>query len=238
MLQTTLPTHSKSLYRIAAVMAILIALAGLVDALTSMGIEGRDNSTVAVTEWFALFQTDPFEAFSLLGVINLVTLSLGIPVYLALHLAFQRNQPVLAVLAPVLFCIGTVVYLSSNTVLPLFAVSRQYAAADPAQKPVLEAAGRALLAQGADLTAGTFIGLFFTQLAGVLVAAAMLRSRDFSPWAGRVGLAGFSLMIVFFVLTAFFPHHYDTAMLVAAPGGLLLMAYQILLARRFVQLGK
>jgi hypothetical protein len=234
----TRDTQSKPLYRVAGTLALLIVLAGLIDALTSMGIEARDNSSIHVIEWFTLYQTNPFAAFSRLGIINMITLSLGIPIYLAFNQAYQQGKPALAAFASILFCIGTAVYLSSNTVFPLFAVSQQYAAATEAQKPLLEAAGQALLVQGADLTSGTFLGLFLTQIAGILITSGMLKGDKFGKWTGWAGLIGFSLMLLFFFLTAFVPQGYDTAVLISAPGGLILMTYQIMLARRFFQLGK
>jgi len=230
--------RSKALYKAAGTMALLIVLVGLFDALTSMGIEARDNRTVNITEWFTLFQTDRFTAFSRLGVINIITLSLGIPIYLAFNQAYRRDHQTLTMLTSILFFIGTTVYLSSNTVFALFAVSQQYTTASAMQKPLLEAAGRALLAQGADLTPGTFLGLFSTQLAGILITSLMLRGKMFSKWTGRAGLAGFSLMTIFFILTAFVPDHYNTSMAIAMPGGLILIVYQIMLARRFFQLGR
>ncbi len=231
-------TQSKALYKVAGTMALLIALSGMVDAISSTGIEARDNGAVSIIEWFTLFQTNRFAAFSSLGVINIITLSLGIPIYLAFTQVYRQHRPALAAFASVLFFIGTAVYLSSNTVFSLFAISRQYAAAPESKKPLLEAAGRALLAQGADLTTGTFVGLFLTQIAGLLITSGMLRGEVFGKWTGRAGLAGFSLMSVFFILTAFVPERYDTAMLIAIPGALTLTVYQILLARRFYQLGK
>ena len=228
----------KVLYTAAGVVALLIVFAGLTDAITSMGVEARDNSSVNIVEWFALFQTHPFAAFSRLGIINITTLSLSIPIYLAFPQAFGKHRPILAALASILFFIGTAVYLSSNTVFPLFALSQQYAAAAEAQKPLLEAAGRAVLAQGADLTAGTFVGLFLTQIAGLLITAGMLRGEVFGKWTGIVGLVGFGLMSGFFILTAFVPAQYGSAMLIAAPGALFMIVYQILLARRFFQLGR
>ncbi len=237
--QKSKPNYSvKALYRVAAAMAVLIILAGLTDALTSMGAEARDNSTVSIIEWFTLFQTDRFAAFSRLGVINITTLSLCIPIYLAFTQAFRQHRPALAMLASILFFIGTAVYLSSNTVFSLFALSQQYATASEAHKPLLEAAGRALLAQGADLTSGTFVGLFLTQIAGLLITSGMLRGEVFGKWTGWLGLVGYSLMSTFFILTAFVPSQYNTAMLIAAPGALFMIAYQILLARRFFQLSK
>jgi hypothetical protein len=232
-------TQWKAFYRTAGTMAVLIVLAGLVDAITSsMGSEARDNSTVSVVEWFTLFQTDRFYAFSSLGLINVITLSLGIPIYLALYHAHRREQPAFAALAAVLFFIGTAVYISSNTVFSLFALSNQYAGTAEAHKPLLEAAGRALLAQGADLTPGTFLGFFFTQTAGILITSVMLRGGVFGRWTALAGLVGYCLMSAFFTLAAFVPENYDTAMVFAMVGGSVLMAYQILLARRFFQFGK
>lgn len=228
----------KALYRVAGVMAVLIVLAGLADGFTSMGIEARDNSTISVLEWFALFQTERFAAFSRLGVINITTLSLSIPVYLAFARAFWQSRPAPAMLAVALFFSGMAVYLASNTVFALFALSQQYATAADAQKPLLEAAGRAVLAQGADLTPGTFSGLFLTQIAGLLVAGLMLGDSVFGRWTGRLGLAGFGLMSLFFILTAFVPSQYGAAMGIAAAGALFMIPYQLLLARRFFQLGR
>ncbi len=235
---TALDGRLRSFYRLAGILALLIVLVGLIDALTSMGIEARDNRSVDGMAWFVLFQTRPFAAFSSLGLFNIITLSLGIPVYLAFSQLFSREHLALSALAAILFFIGAIVYFSSNTVFPLFALSRQYAASPEAQKPLLEAAARALLAQGADLTPGTFWGLLFAQIAGLLVGSLMLRVKAFGRWIGITGLAGYSLMVIFFVLAAFFPERYDTAMMIAVPAGLVLLAYQVMLARGFFQLSK
>ena len=232
-------THWKTFYKTAAIMALLIVIAGLVDTITSMlGGEARENSAISVVEWFMLFQNDRFYAFSYLGIINVITLSLGIPLYLALYHAHQQEQPAFAALAAMLFFIGTAIYISSNTVFSLFALSKQYAAAAESQKPLLEAAGRALLAQGADLTPGTFMGFFFTQIAGLLISGIMLRGRVFGKWIGGVGLVGYGLTSIFFVLSAFAPQSFNMAMSFAMPGGLLLVAYQIMLARKLFQLAQ
>jgi hypothetical protein len=235
-------TQSRVIYKIAGAMAIFIVLAGLTDAVTSMGTSLQDNRMIPIVEWFTLFQTSRFEAFSRLGVINIITLSCCIPVYLAFDQTFREERAAkaqgIAAFAMILFFTGVTIYLSSNSVFALFAVSQKYAAATPAQKPLLTAAGQALLAQGTDLTPGTFAGLFFTQIAGLLITSAMLRGSVFGQWTGRIGLVGFGLMSAFFILTAFFPTYYGTAMIVSAPGALLMLTYQILLARKFLPLGK
>ena len=231
-------TNWKAFYKMAGTMALLIALAGLIDAITSMGIEARANSTVNIVEWFTIFQTNRFHALSNLGVINIVTLSLGIPIYLALCHTHSQERPAFSALAAVLFFIGAAIYFSSNTVFSLFALSKQYALAAESQKPMLEAAGRSLLAQGADLTPGTFMGFFFTQTAGLLITSLMLCGRVFSKWVAMTGLSGYILTSIFFILAAFAPENYAMAMVFAMIGGLLLLAYQIMLGRRFFQLGR
>ena len=229
----------KTLYKTAALMALLIVLAGLIDTITSMlAGAARENSTVSVVEWFSLFQNSRFSAFSNLGLINITTLTLSIPIYVALFHAHWRTQPAFAALAAVFFFMGVAIYISSNAVFSMFALSQQYAVAAEAQKPALEAAGRALLAQGADLTPGTFMGLFFTQVAGFLITSVLLKGRVFGKWIGWFGLAGYILTSIFFVLAAFVPGEFDTAIVVAMPGGLLLLAYQIMLAQGFLQLAR
>lgn len=227
----------RSSYRVAGVLALLIVLSGLMDAATSMGAEAQANNSIQISEWFTLFQTNRFEAFSRLGVINMLTLSLSIPIYLAFNQAFRKERPLLTAFASVLFFVGTAVYLSSNTVFALFSVSQQFSAASASQKLFLEAAGQSLLQQGADLTSGTVLGLLMTQTAGLFITGAMTHGKVFGKWIGWAGLIGYGVMTVFFILTAFFPNLYNMAMMVAAPGALIMMIYQIMLARKFFQLG-
>ena len=228
-----------SFYKIAAIASLLIVLVGLVDIVTSMlGGEAQANNLVRVEDWFALFQTNRLTALGNLGLFNILTLSLGIPLYLALFNLHKQNHPAFAALAAILFVMGTAIYISSNTIFSMQALSNQYATASEAQKPVLEAAGRALLAQGADLTPGTLMGFLFTQSAGLLMALVLMRSEVFGKVIPWLGVIGFSLMLVFFSIAAFVPGQFNTAMMISAPGGLLLMAYQILLARRLFQLSR
>ncbi len=232
-------TRFQGLYLLAAVAALLIVLVALVDSTTSMlAGEAQVNTAVSVKDWFALFQTDRLAALGNLGLFNILTLSLGIPVYLALFAAHRQTNPSLAGLAALLFWIGTAIYLSSNTVFSMLALSGQYATADAAQKPLIEAAGRALLAQGADLTPGTFLGFLFTQTAGLGMALVLLEGGFFGKVAPWLGVIGFGLMLVFFSMAAFTPDQFDTALMISAPGGLLLMAYQVILAIRLFKLAK
>lgn len=229
----------KTFNRLAATMALLIVLVGLIDTVTSMlGGAAHENTTVSVLDWFQLFETNRLNALGNLGLFNILTLSFGIPLYLALFRLHREINPAFAGLAAVLFVMGTTIYISSNTVFSMLALSNQYVLAGESQKPLLEAAGRALLAQGADLTLGTFMGFLFSQTAGLIMAIVVLRGGIFSKVTGWLGAAGFAVMLVFFSMAAFFPAQFNTAIMISAPGGLLLLAYNILLARRLFQLAR
>jgi hypothetical protein len=229
--------HWKLFYRCAATLALLIVLVGLVDTVTSMlGGAAHENSTVSIVDWFTLFETNRLGALGNLGLFNILTLSFGIPLYLALFQLHRETNPSFAGLAAILFVLGTGIYISSNTVFSMLALSDQYALANESQKPLIEAAGRALLAQGADLTPGTFMGFLFSQTAGLMMAFVLLRGGIFSKVTAWLGVAGFAVMLVFFSMTAFSPAQFNTAIMISAPGGLLLLAYNILLARRLFQL--
>jgi hypothetical protein len=229
----------RNYYIFAAIAALLIVVVGLVDSVTSMSAgEAQANNAIGVQDWFALFQSNRLSALGNLGLFNILTLSLGVPVYLALYNIHRQSLPSLAALAAVLFVMGTAIYLSSNTVFSMLALSEQYAVASGEQKLLLEGAGRALLAQGADLTPGTYMGFFFTQIAGMLMAIVLMRGGVFGKIAGWLGTVGFGVMLIFFTIAAFAPSHFNTAILISAPGGLLLIAYQILLARKLFQLAR
>lgn len=228
-----------AVYKLAAIAALLIVVVGLLDSVTSMlGGETRPNGVIDIGEWFSLFQTHRFGALGNLGLFNILTLSLGIPLYLALFIAHRQVQPSIAALAFLMFVLGAGIYISSNSVFSMLALSDQYRLATEAQKPLLEAAGRAVLAQGADLTPATYMGFFFTQTAAIMMAVVLLRGGIFSRVNAWLGVLGFAIMLVFFTVAAFLPAQFTAAMMISAPGGLLLIAYHILLARRLLQLAR
>lgn len=232
-------TRWSSFYKVAAVTSLLIVIVGLVDITVSMmGGEAKANNAIPVEEWFMLFQTDRLTALGNLGLFNILTLSLGIPLYIALFNLNKANYSALATLAVTLFVMGTSIYISSNTVFSMQSLSNQYATASVGQKPILEAVGKVLLAQGADLSSGTFMGFLFTQLGGLLMAVTLMKSKVFGkrmPWFGMIG---FGLMLVFFYIAAFIPGEFATAMIISAPGGIMLMVYQILMAQKFYQISR
>lgn len=162
MISTNDQTRQLTLYRIAALSAALMIVLVMIDMGMSMIAPGSDNApgSLTVLDWFALFETDTFRASRDLGIFNILNSVLGIPVFFALYLLHRHDQAALAGLSLVLFLFGGAIYIANNTVLPLLALSRQYAAATTdVQRMSLTAAGEAMLARGADFTLGTWWGL-------------------------------------------------------------------------------
>ncbi|MEA4907290.1 MAG: hypothetical protein VB089_06715, partial [Anaerolineaceae bacterium] len=88
-----------------------------------------------------------------------------------------------------------------------------------------------MLSVGQSHTAGTFLAFFLTEIAGVIISGAMLRGRVFPAAAGYVGMLGFGCLMVFETLAAFVSGLSTAVMLLAMVGGLLSLAWYILIAR-------
>jgi hypothetical protein len=134
--------------------------------------------------------------------------------------------------------IGVATFLATNRALPMLELSRHYAAATTdAQRSMLAAAGQAMLSVGQSHTPGTFIGFLLSEVAGIAISLVMLRSGTFGNATACAGILGFALLLGFEICSSFVPASFDVAMIVAMVGGLLSMAWYILIAKRLFQLG-
>ena len=230
-----------NIYRAGAAAALLIVLAGLTDIFI-MFLPGTGTTPGArtVVDWFTLLQSQQFVTLRDMGLLNMVTIACSVVVYFALFGMHRRVNPQAAALALILACLGAAIYIANNTALPMLALSRQYAAAaSEAQKALWAAAGQALLARE-DLTAGAFPGFFFGEIAGLLMAVIILRSRTFRGWEAWIYLLGTACLLFFNICAAFIPSLYDRVMLIFGAGGGLLnlvwygLVFRRLVARRFI----
>lgn len=221
------------IYRAGAAAALLVVLAGLLDiSIMFLPNTGFTPGERTVVDWFAAYHSQPLLALRDMGILNILTTSSTVLVFFALLGAHRRANPVLAALALLVLCIGTTVYIANNMALPMLSLSRQYAAAtSEPQKALLVSAGQVLMAQE-DIGAGSFIGFFIPEIAGVLMALVMLRGRVFSRWAAWAGLLGKSFLIAFNVTAAFIPGYYDLALIFSMLGGPLCLVWFILIALR------
>jgi len=100
----------------------------------------------SVLDWFALFERNRLIGLLDMDLLGVVAYLLLIPTLLALYFALRRVSAAFAAIATVLFFMGTAMYLATNTLFAMLALSHQYAAAtSDAQRSVTLAAGQALL---------------------------------------------------------------------------------------------
>ena len=225
------------IYKLGGIAALGTVLVGLLESLIQFLPKGN-VSPETVSDWFMLFQKNPFMGLRNLGLLNIFMDALAILVYLALYAAHRRNpnQP-LAMLATILSFLGIGVFLATNRALPMLALSNQYAVAvTDAQRAMLEAAGQTMLSVGDSHTPGTFFGLFLVEVAGILISVVMLRGGIFGKVAAYAGILGFGILLVVEFLTSFVSGLQDVTIFLFMFGGLFSMVWDILIARRLFQL--
>lgn len=227
----------KSLYRVGGIAALMAVLAGLLDVfIMFLPDTGTTPGARTVADWFNLFQNQWFLAFRDMGLLNMVTTLCSVLIFFALFGVHRRTDPPYAALALTLVCMGATIYIANNISFSMLALSRQYAAASSeAQKSTLLAVGQVLLARE-DVGAGSFMGFFIPEVAGVLMAVVMLRSKIFHRWVAWMGILGEVFLAIFNICAAFTPGLYDFAMNFARIGGPLSLLWFILIALKLFRL--
>jgi hypothetical protein len=228
-----------TIYKIGALAAIGAVLVGVTEIAITF-LPGGNAPHETVLDWFTLFQENPFMGLRNLGLLNIFLDALGILTYFALYAAHRENpyQPY-AALAAIISFLGIGVFLATNRAFPMLALSQQYTAAtSDAQRAMLEAATQSMLSVGQSHTPGTFLAFFLVELAGVLISIVMLRSKIFSQAAAYAGILGFGMLLIFEFFSSFVTGLSVVAMTLAMFGGILSMAWYIMIAHRFFQLGQ
>lgn len=227
----------RGLYLVGAAVAV-VTLAGLLFDIGLSMVPGWGPSTTPTEAqaWFAQFSAAPLLGLRNLDLINITLSAVALPMYVALYGAHRRAEPALALTALVIVAAGAVVFLASNAALPMLGLSRRYAEAAVADRPALEAAAAALLVRGAHGSSGAFPGFFLSEVGTLLMALAMLRGEVFGRWAGWLGVSGASALAVYSVVMTFVRGADSMALALAAPGGLLMVAWHVLVARGLLRL--
>ena len=229
----------RRLYVLGAI-AALVALAGTLADIVLTMIPGWEASTVPATieQWFTQFQVNPLLGLRNLDLLNVIVSAVGLPLYVALYGAHRNASPGYAFLALILATLGAGVFIANNAALPMLELSRQDSASSTeAQKWVLHGAGEALLAKGAHGSMGAFMGFFLSSLGTLLMTVAMLRGRLFGRAASYTGMIGISLLLVYIIGSTFTREPSGILMAIAMPGGLLMIAWNVMVAKRLLQMG-
>jgi len=228
----------KSIY-IAGGIAAILSLAAVVLDIFIGSATGGNLSELPQTaiERFAQFQQNAWLGLYNLDLLNMVNQLISIPVYFALYAALRKANKPYALLALIIFLLGTAIFVSNNTALPMLELSRKYALADETQKSLLAAAGEAMLVRGEHGSLGAFFSFLLPTLSALVFSFVMLQGNVFSKANAYVGILGNALMLVYVVLVTFAPTIKNMAMAFAMPGGLLLLAWMVMLTIRLFRLG-
>lgn len=227
------------LYLVGAAAALVTVLTGIAEiAITFFPGGGMSSSPATAVDWFTLFQRSRFLGLRNLGLLNIVFTCMELPLFYALCAAHRRSSRAFAGLSMILAFIGVAVFLATNRAFSMMALSDRYAAAAvEARRSALAAAGEAMLAVGQGHTPGTFLAFLLAAVAGVAISIVMLRGKVFSKASAIVGIAGFSLMVIFEVTASFAPG-FGASFLFAMGGGLLSLTWDLLVALGLIRLAR
>ncbi len=232
-------THWITILRLGGIAALLAVLFGVLEMAITF-LPGGYTSQETVVEWFSLFQANWFMGLRTLGLMNILVNSMAILTFFAFYAAHRRSayKPY-ALLAMLIAYLGLGVFYATNRAFVMLDLSNQYAlASTDAQRAALEAAGLSILSVGQSHSAGTFLGFFLMEVAGLTISLVMLRSGIFSKTAAVSGLLGFGLLLVFEVISSFFIGLNTITVLLAGLGGILSVIWYFLIARTFFQLAR
>ena len=229
----------QGIYIFGGVAAIGAVIVGIVESAIQF-LPAAAVPTETVLDIFALFQVNPFMGLRNLGLLNIFLNLLAILTYLALYAAHKKtDQRAFATLALIISYLGIGVFFATNRTFPMLALSQEYAVAtSDAQRMVLEAAGQSMISVGASHSPGTFLGFALSELAGILISMVMLRSKISGKLTAFAGMFGFGILLVVEFITSFRSGLSDTMLLLYMVGGLLSMAWYILIARTLFKLGR
>ena len=212
-----------------------IALDVIVGSTTGGNLSALPQTAV---DRFGQFQASPLLGLYNLDLLNIVNQIFLIPAYVALYAAHRKTSHAFSLLALIIFLVGTTVFITTNTALPMLELSNKYASATTdSQKTLLAAAGEAMLVRGSHGSLGVFIGFLLPNIAGLIMSSAMLSGRIFSKITSLMGIVGSILILSYIVLVTFAPNVKDMATAVSMPGGLLLMAWMVMFTIKFFKLG-
>jgi len=229
----------RSFYLVAAYCAVVVIAGSILDIIIGTALGGDLTSLPqSAIGRFIQFNENQWIGLYSLDLLNVVTTLILIPVFLSLFLAHRNvNYPV-ALLSLIIFCIGTAVFVCNNSALVMLELSKKYAGAAEPERILIAAAGETMLVKGAHGSPAVFIGFLLPILADIIIAFVMIGGRIFSRTAGYLGIVGNISLLSYLILVTFSPEMKSAAMVIAAPGGIMVIIWMILFTKKLFQLGK
>jgi hypothetical protein len=175
-------TRWRGVLATAAAGAILTAIC--VPLQVALFVAAPPPPSHSVAAWFDLFNESPFIGLLSLDLLMLVEQVLAVPIILALFLLVHRAAPSATLLGAAAWLLGAILFLGSNTAFEMLALARGYAGAGPADQAAYLAAGHGMLASYWDMGTSFVFGYVLSAVGGILLGAALVRTRALGRAAG------------------------------------------------------
>lgn len=179
--------------------------------------------------WFELFQQNALLGLLSFELLFIVYGVLSVPLTIALYIALRRNDESLTVLFLGLSLVGTAALFSARPAFEMLSLSGQYAAAtSDAQRATILAAGQGMLAifHGTSYLVSYVLG----SINGLIISLVMLRSDLFKKATAYLRIASSVLDFGLFIPVV--------GLYISVGSVLLLLIWNVVVGRRFLQLGK
>jgi hypothetical protein len=191
----------KGLYRAGATAALITLALILVAIVAHVAWPPPDWSPGSAGEWFTRLQDNWLLGLLGLDLSIIISLVVGIPLFLALYVALRRSGESAMAIATAFALIGAMLHLVSNTAFEMLSLSGAYAAATTdAQRAVFLAAGEATLAayKGTAFHVSYILGY----AAKIIIGVVMLRGPVFGKATACIGVLAGLLGLGLYVLPA------------------------------------
>ena len=189
-------------------------------------------------ERFSELQQNWFLGLYHLDLLNTIVAIIMIPVYFALFSVHRKTSFPYAAFALILSLIGTSIFVSANSALPMLKLSKKYyLLTDETQRVLIAAAGEAMLARGGHGSLGVFIGFILSTISSIFMSIVMFHGKVFTKTISYFGIIGYTLLLVYILLITFVAEIQTIAVIIAAPGGLLSLAWVFMVGIKLINSG-
>jgi hypothetical protein len=223
----------KSLYKIGGA-AIAMTLVFYLTQLVVFSVVDRPFPST-INDWFSLFQESRLFGLFYLNALDMASIALMGPMFLALYVALRPDSETWMAVAAFFAFTGIPIFIAPRAAtLAMLPLSEQYAAATTeAGRSQILAVGEAVGALGQP-TPQT-VGFILIAVAVLISSGVMLRSKIFSQAIAYVGILASVLTFVGFISLVMVPSIAEPLMIM---GMVPWMIWWILIARRLLQLGR
>ena len=93
------------------------------------------------------------------------------------------------------------------------------------------------MVRGEHGTPGVFIGFFLLTLSNLFISFVMLNAGIFKKVVGYLGIFGYFSLLIYIFLVTFLPGIKSIAVIIAAPGGILVLLWYLIVAIKLTNVG-